>query len=177
MFTNDIFSSLVTKYQSMMHCTALKLVKDRQIAEDIVQESWIKVMKQHIDIESIEKMGAWLRTITSRTAIDFLRKENRHHMGLLEKPELMEEHALCSCSEVDDQINWQSTLDELEECVNQSEKLHVVFQLKFKMGFDDEQIAKTLEITPSAVKTRIFRTRQLLKKNYQRKESTLKPGA
>ncbi|MGN8645212.1 RNA polymerase sigma factor [Gracilibacillus sp. HCP3S3_G5_1] len=177
MFTDDFYQALVKQYQSMMHYTALKVVKDQQIAEDVVQESWIKVMKQQVDIEKIDKLGAWLRTVTSRTAIDILRKEKRRQTCLLESPYLIEELAICSSNEVDDQINWKTTLDELEQCINKSKKLKHVFQLKFKMELDDDQIAKTLKISRSTVKTRIFRTRQLLKRHYQLNENILKPGA
>ncbi|QGH34322.1 sigma-70 family RNA polymerase sigma factor [Gracilibacillus salitolerans] len=178
MFTNDIYQSLVEQYQSMMHYTALKIVKDQQIAEDIVQETWIKVMKHQVDMETIDKLGAWLRTVTSRTAIDILRKEKRSHTCLLDNPYLLEELVICSSNEVDDQINWKSTLDELEQCINKSKKLKHVFQLKFKLELDDDQIAKTLNISHSAVKTRIFRARQLLKKHYQINDDyMLKPGA
>ncbi|WP_163579508.1 RNA polymerase sigma factor [Gracilibacillus saliphilus] len=178
MFANDFYQSLVEQYQSMMYYTALKIVKDQQIAEDVVQESWMKVMKQHAEMEAIDKWGAWLRTVTSRTAIDILRKEKRRHTCLFDNPYMIEELTLFSTNEVDDQINWQSTLDELEQCINKSKKLKHVFQLKFKLELDDDTIARTLKISHSAVKTRIFRTRQLLKKHYQvNHDYLLKSGA
>ncbi|MGP4040500.1 RNA polymerase sigma factor [Gracilibacillus sp. D59] len=178
MFTNDFYQSLVDQYQSMMYYTALKIVKDQQLAEDVVQESWIKIMKQQVDMETIDKLGAWLRTVSSRTAIDLLRKEKRRHVCLFDNPYMMEELAICSTNEVDEQLNWNSTMDELEQCINKSKKLKSVFQLKFKLELDDDQIAKTLNISHSAVKTRIFRARQLLKKHYQVKDDyLLKPGA
>ncbi|WP_208589458.1 RNA polymerase sigma factor [Gracilibacillus suaedae] len=178
MFGNDFYQSLVDNYQTMMHYTALKIVKDPQIAEDVVQESWLKIMKQQEAMEAIDKWGAWLRTVTTRTAIDMLRKEKRRHTCLFDNPYLIEELTICSTNEVDDRINWQSTVEELEQCIAKSKKLKRVFQLKFKLELDDEQIARTLNITHSAVKTRIFRTRQLLKKHYQVNDDyMLEPGA
>lgn len=163
---SNIFERMVGKFQSMMHYTAFKVVKDKQIAEDVVQEVWIKVINQGKNLPQIEKLGAWLKTITVRTAIDQLRKEKRSHMNLFQEANWMEELNVCAGNSVEDSLNCSFMLEELEQCISSHQTLLPVFQLKFKLELDDQQIADILNISYAAVKTRVFRTRQLLKKSY-----------
>lgn len=176
--TPDVYEQLIAEYQAMMYYSALKVVKDSYLAEDIVQESWIKIFRNNPSLQHIAKLGAWIKTITIRTAIDMVRKENAGKCNLLEDPELLEELTLCSCNDVDEQINWLFTFKELEECLHKNKKLIEVFQLKFKLGFTDQEIATTLNISLSAAKSRIFRTRQLFVKYKETEKNTLlNPGA
>ncbi len=177
MLIEKIYDRLVDQYQAMMFYTALKIVKDQQIAEDVVQESWIKIYK-HLNDNKIDKIGAWLRTITARTAIDVLRKERRTKSLMFDDPSLLEELMICSTNELEERINWSCTIDDLEQYFDKNEKLKLVFDLKFKQELDDHQIAKILNISHSAVKTRIFRARNLIKMNYIHQDiDLLKPGA
>ncbi|WP_058306924.1 RNA polymerase sigma factor [Gracilibacillus massiliensis] len=177
MFVDNMYERLVDQYQSMMFYAALKIVKDRQLAEDVVQESWIKIF-QHLNETKIDKIGAWLRTITSRTAIDVLRKEKRSKSFMFDDPSLLEEISICSTNEVEEKMNWTSTIEDLEQYIEKNDKLKSVFDLKFKHELDDHEIARILNITHSAVKTRIFRARTLIKQSYNQNDvGLLKPGA
>ncbi|UOQ85388.1 RNA polymerase sigma factor [Gracilibacillus salinarum] len=178
MDNNEIFNELVNQFHSMMYYTALKIVKDTQMAEDAVQESWIKVFKHQLKLERIETLGSWLRTITSRSAIDLLRKEKRRKESLLtDEANSLEHLERCSVKAVDDELDWKFTFEYLEQLVH-NKKLLPVFRMKYQMNLDDEQIAKQLNISHSAVKMGVFRTRNLIKNSYHvQTESTLKSGA
>ena len=53
------------------------MLRDRFLAEEIVQEAFIKAYKKMDLFVEDEKIGAWLLIITTQTAIDFKRKERR----------------------------------------------------------------------------------------------------
>ncbi|MFC4404766.1 RNA polymerase sigma factor [Gracilibacillus xinjiangensis] len=171
------FTDLVDKYQEMMFYTALHVLKDRQLAEDAVQEAWIKVYRFSIDRTNIDKLAAWLRTITSRTAIDMLRKERRSKMFLLDEEINIEELKIFSVEHINEEIAIKGTLEEIKKCFDHSsEKLQIVFYLKVVKGYQDSEISTMLNISESAVKTRLFRARKLIKKQYQLIDD-IKPGA
>ncbi|GAB2575341.1 RNA polymerase sigma factor [Gracilibacillus alcaliphilus] len=161
------FERIVDKFQTMMYITAFQMVKDKQIAEDIVQETWIKVLKQGEEaIAQVEKLGPWLKTITTRTAIDQLRKEKRSYVYLFQEASWIEEMALYANNFVEECLNYSLLLEELEQSMSKYPKLLRVFQLKFRLGCNDQQIAQRLQISKAAVKTRVFRVRELLKQTY-----------
>ncbi|SER98698.1 RNA polymerase sigma-70 factor, ECF subfamily [Gracilibacillus ureilyticus] len=171
------FADLVNKYQEMMFYTALQILKDCQLAEDAVQEAWIKVFRFSVDQSKIDKISAWLRTVTSRTAIDMLRKENRSKMILLEEDINIEELKICSVEHVNEEMAIKGTFEEIKKCMDHSsDKLKSVFYLKVVKGYQDTEISSILKISESAVKTRLFRARKLIKQHYK-VYNDIKPGA
>ncbi|WP_066187969.1 MULTISPECIES: RNA polymerase sigma factor [Gracilibacillus] len=173
-----MFEKMVEQFQAMMYYTAMQVVKDKQKAEDIVQEAWIKVFRQGPQLTQVEKLGSWLKTITKRTAIDQLRKDKRHQMYLFEEPGWMEEMTLLARNFVEESLNSSLMLEEMEQCLGNRPKLLAVFHLKISLELDDQQIADRLHISQGAVKTRVFRVRQLLKDYYiEKDELTLSTSA
>src|SRR5690606_17505060 len=71
------FEHVVFTFSNRLTAAAYSVTKDWFTAEDVVQESFIKAYNKMDCIESREKIGAWLYSITIRTAIDFLRAEKR----------------------------------------------------------------------------------------------------
>lgn len=171
------FTDIVEKYQDMLLGTAISILKDYQLAEDCVQETWIKVHRVLANNQQIDKIKSWLRTIASRTAIDLLRKKNQSRLLFMDESCEIEQLAICSNVSVEEYVNYFSTLEDLQEHMsNSSEKLKKVFDLKFIKDYSDSEIAKILNISPQAVKTRVFRTRKLLQ-TYSNTEASILPGA
>ncbi|GAE95100.1 hypothetical protein JCM21714_4309 [Gracilibacillus boraciitolerans JCM 21714] len=97
---------------------------------------------------------------------------------MFDDPSLLKEINICATNEVEEQFNWKTTFDDLEQCINKNENLKIVFELKYRQELNEHQIAAILNITQSAVKTRIFRARQLIKQSYNYQDvDLLKPGA
>src|SRR4051812_8706201 len=71
------FNQIYAKYSKRLHYIAFQYIKDRFLAEDIVQEAFLKAYKKINTVEDTNKLGQWLSVITARTAIDFLRSEKR----------------------------------------------------------------------------------------------------
>lgn len=74
----EAFSVLVRRYVSYVYSFSVRLVQDESEAEDITQETFLKVWK-HIKKYSKEcaRFKTWLTRILRNTAIDFLRKKSQ----------------------------------------------------------------------------------------------------
>lgn len=75
--TPEVEKLIFEKYYNRVYHTAYFIVKDPDLAQDILQESFMKAFRHIECVHEIEKIGAWLATITTRTAIDHLRKMKR----------------------------------------------------------------------------------------------------
>ena len=71
------FDLLVLKYQSRLISTAFKFVKDVQIAEDIVQDSFIKAFKALESFREDSSFYTWIYRITVNTSKNFLVSKKR----------------------------------------------------------------------------------------------------
>lgn len=168
----------VTNYQPQLIQRAFSVVKDRQLAEDTVQEVWIKVYKNMHIAQTIDNILAWLKTVTLRTAIDLLRKEKRMK-EILPEEDYLDNISTYSINNVEEAMELKQTWVMIHECLSTSStKLKEVFDMKFSRGLTDQEIAHQLNISSSAVKTRVFRVRQVIKENFEGMEQLyVQPGA
>lgn len=68
------FTYLVNAYKDFVYTIAINIVKNREDAEDIAQESFVKAYTQLHTFKGNSKFSTWLYTITFRTAISATRK-------------------------------------------------------------------------------------------------------
>ena len=66
---SSAFSQLVSRYQHVAMAIALRTVKDRHLAEDVVQESFLLAYQHLKSLTNGSKFGPWLMRITRRQAI------------------------------------------------------------------------------------------------------------
>lgn len=75
---NSAFDRIVDRYQKPLFTYLFRFVGDQQVAEDIFQDTFLKIIKSLNDYREQSKFGNWLFGIAHHLAIDFLRKEKRH---------------------------------------------------------------------------------------------------
>lgn len=156
-FMEENIRSIWNDFRNELLSYIKKKVKDDYIAEDILQEVFIKIYKSIDKLKDQSKLKAWLYRITQNTIIDFYRKKK--YIPELDK---LENVPVIQYSE--DNMN-----EEVEECVK-----YMLHQLpdKYKQPLKlyefnkmkHEEISKKLNLSLSASKTRVQRARNKLKK-------------
>ena len=153
----DQYRFLIERYQTglIIHCE--NILKDRQEAEDIAQEAFIKAydtLKQYDEDKA--KFSTWLYRIATNKAIDHLRKHKR--IIHIDNPEeYSDEHAEITL--FDDEIQaLRTAVDELEPPVYAQ-----VIKAYFWEGKSYQQIADELNITTNTVGTWMRRAKVNLK--------------
>jgi RNA polymerase sigma factor (sigma-70 family) len=158
------FEALFALFSKRLTLTAYSITKDWHTAEDVVQESFIKAYKKVETIENIEKIGPWLSSITTRTAIDFLRADKRRksvpvdftYMDFLV-------HAEVSMSP-EDEVEINFLKDDLTQSIHDlSKEYKEVLLLRMQYGLKEAEIANLLQLKSTTVKTRLHRARKQLK--------------
>ncbi|MBI5371420.1 MAG: sigma-70 family RNA polymerase sigma factor [Sphingobacteriales bacterium] len=69
------YAGLVHRYQNYVFTLTLRLVKNREEAEEVAQDVFIKAYKYLADFRGDAKFSTWLYTIVNNTCISFLRKK------------------------------------------------------------------------------------------------------
>src|SRR5260221_14437188 len=107
------------------------LVPDRELAEDIAQDTFVIAYQKISALEKPELFGAWLRGIARREVFTALRKCGREisfEPGVLEGVE----DVFASLEQRDDSERWQERFQLVEDCFQQlPEKLQEVCQLHY----------------------------------------------
>ncbi len=146
---NEAFKLLLQKYQQKIYWHIRRLVIDHDDADDLVQETFVKVWKNLQNFRSDSQLYTWIYRIATNESITFLnRKKNRNNISLDEvNSELAE--TLASSSYFDgDKIQRK-----LQEAIlTLLEKQRIIFNMKY---FDDmkyEEISEVLGTTVGALK-------------------------
>lgn len=81
---SNYFSFIVEKYQDIVFSIALKVLKNREDAEEMAQESFIKAYKSLHTFKGTAKFSTWLYRITYNTCISEVRKKKHHFVSTSE---------------------------------------------------------------------------------------------
>jgi len=137
------------------------LVKDEWVADDLIQETFIKVQKNLIQLKEESKLSSWIFRIAYNLCQDHFRKtsqSSRIDPVLTEKKEILAEPL------------FQKELEQhqMGECVQEKVRLlpesyQTVLVLFDLMEFNHQEIAEILDISVENVKVRLHRARKKLK--------------
>lgn len=154
------------EYYNMVHGLIVYIIKERAAAEDIIQEAFIKIIKNKPLFESELKLKAWLKVVTRNTAINYLRK-NKNNRNQLDTDSVfidMETINQTSAS-VETTVETQMMQESIEFYLSQLKpEYRVLIEMRWKEGLSYREMAEFLDTSEEIVKQRLFRARGSIKK-------------
>jgi RNA polymerase sigma-70 factor, ECF subfamily len=166
------YRELVQRYQRPVYSVAFRMVRSAEDAEDITQETFVRVFRSLARYDPTRSFEAWLFTITTRLSIDLMRRRKVRPISLTrEDPETGEDHTV---DVVDPGLKPDETAAHAEE-ERQTKALidalpphyRIVVMLRHQQDLSYEEIAETLHLPLGTVKARIHRARALLKTRFE----------
>ena len=162
------FARLVEATSNHIYRLALKILRDPQDAEDVLQESYIKALRALPEFEGRSSLSTWLYRIAVNEALMLLRKRRVNLVSVEEDPEedyLQAGMVLTDwCCLPEDELLSAESRQRLEQAVDAlPETLRVVFMLRDMEGLSIRETAGMLGLTETAVKTRLLRARLRLR--------------
>ncbi|MDR0187001.1 RNA polymerase sigma factor [Prevotella brunnea] len=144
---------------------ALRITLNRAEAEDIVQDTLIKVWNKRFDWDSIDSIEAFSLKICRNLSLDRIKKKGNNNESLETTNEVQPQ----SLSNPQDEMIRQDHIRLVRDIVNSlPEKQKSCMQLRDFEGKAYKEIAEILEITEEQVKVNIFRARQAVKQKYKK---------
>ena len=161
------FSALVKKYQRSVHALAWRKIGDFHIAEDVTQETFLKAYQKLSTLKEPQSFASWLYVITANQCKAWLRKKRTWIQSLEDTSSAQLEKATYSGHIIAE--NGRMTAEAQREVVKKLlEKLQesdrTVITLYYLGGMTYEEISNFLGVSVGAIKSRLHRARQRLKK-------------
>ena len=161
------FSALVKKYQRSVHALAWRKVGDFHIAEDITQEAFLKTYQRLSTLKEPQSFASWLYVITANHCKAWLRKKRMWTQSLEDTSSAQLEKATYSGHIIAE--NERMTEETQREVVKKllaklQESDRTVITLYYLGGMTYEEISNFLGVSVGAIKSRLHRARQRLKK-------------
>lgn len=141
---------------------ALRITFDRAEAEDVVQETMIRVWNKRDEWDGLESIEAYCVTIARNLAIDRSEKKDAHTVELTPEAEQTPE-----ASGPYDRLVNKERLMLVHRLVSElPEKQRLIMQLRDVEGQSYKEIAVALHLTEEQVKVNLFRARQKVKQKF-----------
>ena len=149
-----------------IYSTALRLTKNKNDAEDLVQETCLKAFKHYEQISSNNKAKSWVYRILMNTFINSYRKKIKEPPLVdIELSESLLDHVVTIRNLSPEEIALNYVLD--EEIKEALDNLHVdfgtVIWLSDVEGFTYQEIQEMLDCPIGTIASRLFRARSLLR--------------
>ena len=157
------FAELVNRYQNFVFTITLRYTGNREDAEEVAQDIFVKAYRSLADFRGASKFSTWLYTIVTTSCITFLRKKRLETQSL--DDEKVFAHADSQTSDFSaNQMEQKSRV----ATVNEAIKLLLPDDAKiitlFYQGEQSlEEIGKIMGIDPNTVKVKLHRARQRLR--------------
>ena len=148
---------LYNLYCQAMLNVAFRYVKDRFVAEDVMQDAFIKAFKNIKNYKNEVAFGAWLKRIVINQSIDHLKKKKLELVSINEEIYKVQ-------NDEEWKVNSAISVDKIVTVINNlKEKYRLVLTLYLLEGYDHSEISEILKITENTSRTHLLRGKKILK--------------
>ena len=156
--------ALVREHSRLVYRIAYAVLRSHHDAEDSTQETFMRVLRYNSKLAAVEDPKTWLARIAWRVAVDRSRRRGRTLEIPLEDPEKPLQELASSNAPADQTVQGAQVSAALEKMIAAlPEKLRAPLILSTIEEMSPTEVAATLGISEAAVRSRVFRARQILR--------------
>jgi len=157
----EVFSLLLSKYEHLVFTICCRVFENREEAEDIAQESFIKCFQSLKQFKGESKFSSWLYTITYNTCMNHLKYKKRQtsveDIANVADQDIIEQDQIFAKLEQKEQTNLiQQALSKLEL------DEQMIIQLYYYEELPIKEISNILSLKMENIKIKLFRSRKKL---------------
>lgn len=163
-----LYSDLVKRHQSFVFTIALRYTPNREDAEEIAQDVFVKAYRSLADFRGESKFSTWLYTIVTTTCITFLRRK-KLDVHSLDNEKVFEMADSQNSSFRANQVEQKSKVQMLNEAIKLLSVDDARIITLFYQGEQSlEEIGRIIGAEPNTVKVKLHRARQRLKEKMEK---------
>lgn len=157
----NVFSVLVDRYKEMIFTLALKMIKNREEAEEVSQDTFVKVYNSLNKFKGDSKFSTWIYRIAYNTCLDRLKKNKKDESTI--SIDEFSDHLVKTLDNALSALEDKERKQTIQNCLSLlSSEENFLLTLYY---FDDQnldEIAKIMDINSNNVKVKLFRSRKKL---------------
>ncbi|ASS49740.1 MAG: hypothetical protein A3D31_09185 [Candidatus Fluviicola riflensis] len=161
------FECLYNTHRSMVYGIALRYLRCRDDANDVVQETFISAYTNYEQYDESKPIGPWIKRIAINSALMYIRKNYRFKLIENER-ELDSVHSSPEDEQEEGAFTQQDLIAILHELPN---GYRTVFNLYAIDGLTHQEIAEYLEITESTSRSQLLKARKMIRGILEQKMS------
>ena len=157
--TREQFQIEILPLREKLYRYALSITLDIALAEDVLQDVFIKLWTKKDELDPVKNREAWCVRVVRNQALDRIRQRKRQPL------ELEKVHYTVGDSATVDSLEHQDLLQQIRGVLEKlPEQQREIFRLRELMGYSNAEIEEILNLNHSQVKVSLFRARQIIRK-------------
>lgn len=157
----NAFSVLVNRYKDLVFTLSLRMLKNREEAEEVAQDTFVKTYKSLHKFKGDSKFSTWIYKVAYNTCLDRLKKNKKHFNDVA--IDEFTEHQIKTMDNALDMMEQQEYNKTIQDCLtllpNEDSFLLTLYYFE---DYSLEEISKIVGIKANNVKVKIFRSRKKL---------------
>ncbi len=159
------FHALVERYQNYVFTITFKVLKNRELAEEVAQDVFIKVYKMLGSFQQKSKFSTWLYTVAYRAALDEARKKKRYAESIEGEDSFLQIEDTLGRG-TDEGVQQEDLRKALEKAIQKLKPLNATIITLFYLHEKSvQEIADITGLTTTNIKTKLHRLREQLRKH------------
>lgn len=159
------FATIVHHYYPLLLPFVTSITKSKQVAEEIVQEVFLRLWQHRHEHTRIYHLKSWLFTIASNLSLTYLRRKATEGRLLALLKDQQPDHAL----DTEEQVYWKESGLLIRQAVSQlPPQQQRIYQLSRHDGLSHQEIAAQLHLSPNTVKNHLVKALQSIREFMRR---------
>lgn len=150
-------------YHQAMYTTAVRMVKDEMLAEELMQDGFMSAFTKMHQWHQKSSFGAWLKRIVINECLDYMARKK------LDVVHLEDEQIVDQAEETESDYTGVDMDDIKRAMMDLSSGYRTILSLYLFEGYDHEEISEILDITSSTSRSQYLRAKKKLVENINRK--------
>lgn len=165
-----LFAELVHRHQPSVLRQCRHQLNDPSAAHDVAQEVWIRVFTKFSQFQTDRSFASWLASIVHNRCYDHNRNDKRDLNQELSRNIL---NTLVADDVFDNEQLTEPTVDDLAELISfLSGEEKSLLHHRYKQGWSVQDIQRSMQLSESAVKSRLYEARKKLQKRWATHQKT-----
>jgi RNA polymerase sigma-70 factor (ECF subfamily) len=167
----DAFTDIVEHFQSPVYNLCYRMLGTPQEAEDAAQESFIRAYRSIHRYDPKRPFATWLLSIAAHYCID---QQRKRHLLSVDLDEIMEFGIMDDAPDPEKVVTTGEQTELIQKRLAALPvKDRMVLILRYWYDFSEDEICEALEISKSAVKSRLHRARQHMAEQWNSEEANI----
>jgi RNA polymerase sigma-70 factor, ECF subfamily len=167
---HSAFETLVRRYENRLMGVLLRFVRDRELARDLAQETFLRVYERLDQFDPSRRFGPWLFRIGVNLALDYMRKRKRRIWPSLFSESRIEKGPDPAVADPRESLDLEQEVRRVLDAI--PEKYRSVLILRDLENFSTSEIAAIMHRKEATIRWRLAEARMRFQEIWQRRQSS-----
>lgn len=169
--TPDLQREIYMEYYQSVYATVVYMTEDHAAAEDIIQDSFLKVIKHVPRIENEGSLNGWIRAVVRNTAYSYFRKMKKYRNDIDSESVYINNtvNYATDSDTISNEVELNLMVEQITRYLQELKPdYQAIVELRWKQGLSYKEIAEQLDTTDRVIKHKLHRARESIKKRFIR---------